>query len=278
VRQGFLVMSQGRGTFVRSTTPLASPDRPSAGASVSRKQRALLAIDQALGEILELGFNPWEARIFFDLKLRELESSSPTVKIGLIDCNPEALAQISAQMAPLPKVEVTKFLLDDILAAPARLGPDLDLFVVTSTHTGQLANLLDGERPLSSVAMTLSADTAAALARIPREAKVGILCKSQRFGELIQRACARYCALDANPEIAHWDLDEETAPLLERVDTLILPTAYQALCPPAELPLLQQFLGGGQAILYHFEMDQGSLLSLSEQVQQILRARAGTDR
>jgi len=177
-------------------------------------------------------------------------------------------------MAPLSHVEVTRFLLDDVLSAPERLGPDLDLLVATSTHAAQLAEFLDTERPLCTVVMTLSTDTAAQLARIPRAAKVGILCKSQRFGEIIQRASARYCQLDTLPEVVCWDLGEKTAPLLERVDTLILPKTYQALCPPEELEALLHYLDGGQSILYHFEMDQGSLLSLTEQTQRVLRARA----
>jgi len=275
MRQGFIVMNQGRGTFVRSTTPLGSiSDRSGGGAPASRKQQALLTIDRALGEILDLGISPREARIFFDLKLRELEGTGPTVKIALIDCSPEALAQITAQMAPLTKVEVTRFLLDDIFANPARLGPDLDLLVVTSTHAAQLAEFLHADRPLTTIVMTLSTDTVAQLARIPAEAKVGILCRSRRFGEITQRACERYCRLDSPPEVVRWDLDEDASALLARVDTLILPKAYQTLCPPEQLPELQRYLGSGHAVLYHYEMDQGSLLTLTEQVQAVLRARA----
>jgi len=277
VRQGFIVMNQGRGTFVRSTTPLGSiSDSASSGAPTSRKQKALMAIDRALGEILDLGISPWETRIFFDLKLRELEASGPTVKIGLIDCNPEALEQLANQVAHLPKVEVSKFLLDDILSAPGHLGLDLDLFVVTSTHMAQVAPLLGPDRLVATVVMTLSTDTVAQLARIPRDAKVGILCKSKRFGEFIQRTTGRYCQLDSSPVMVSWDLHEEAARLLETVDVLILPKAYQTLCPPEELLTLQHFLSSGQTILYHFEMDQGSLLSLNEQIQQLLKSRAET--
>lgn len=272
-RQGFIIMTQGRGTFVRSTTPLGV-DRTESGDRASRKQKALLAIDRALGEILDIGISPREARIFFDLKLRELEGRGPTVKIGLIDCSPEALVQISAQMRPLTNVEITRVLLDDVLARPERLGPELDILVATSTHAAQLAEFLDTERPLATVAMTLSNDTAAALARIPKDAKVGILCKSKRFGEIIQRAVDRYCELETPPALCRWDLGDTARPLLSRVDVLILPKAYQTLCPPEELQALEQYLGCGRSILYHFEMDQGSLLSLTEQVGQVLKMRA----
>jgi len=272
VRQGFIVMNQGRGTFVRSTTPLGSvvnPERTPA----SRKQTALLAIDRALGEIMDLGISPREARIFFDLKLRELEGAGPTVKIGLIDCNPEALAQIRSQMAPLSKVEITSYLIDDLFENPARLGPEFDLLVVTSTHAAQLAEFLNTERPFVSVVMSLSTDTVAQLARIPRTAKVGILCQSQRFSEIIERACGRFCELDTPPQLARWNSGEETAALLERIDTLILPKSYQSLCPPEMLSFVQRFIARGNSVLYHFEMDQGSLFSLTEQVEQALRGR-----
>jgi len=277
-RRGYIVMHQGRGTFVRPTAPerLAPIAAPSAAkGTASRKQRAIQAVDRALGEILALGLSPQEARIFFDLRLREFEDMAPVIKIGLIDCSPEALAEICSQIAPLPHVEATSYLLDDVLRAPDLLAQDLDLLVLTTTHLAPLTERLETDIPLFTVVMTLSTDTAAQLARISTDAKVGILCKSQRFSAIIQRACMRYCRVGTPPRTILWNGGEDVSTALQEVDTLILPTAYETICPPDELPALEEALSRVSSVIYHFEMDRGSLLSLTSQIQQVLDARMG---
>jgi len=277
-RRGFIVMHQGRGTFVRPTAPerlspiavSTSPD-----GTQSRKQRAIQAVDRALGEILALGLTPSEARIFFDLRLRELEDMGPVIKIGVIDCSAEALAEICSQIAPLPNVEATSYLLDDVVRQPERLSPDLDLLVLTTTHLAQLTERLDTDQPLATVVMTLSPDSAAQLARTPRESRVGIFCGSQRFSGLIQRSCTRYCRLNAPPRAIQWGKGDDISAFLQEIDTLILPTAYQSLCPPEELALLEEAMPNLRTVVYHYEMDQGSLLSLTNRIQRVLDVRVG---
>jgi len=261
-RQGYIEKSQGRGSFVRHVDP---------GSPSSRKQQALAAIGRAFDEILALGLSPREARIFFDLKLRELEDMGPVLRIGVIDCSPEALVEIYSQIAPLSNVEVYSYLLQDILAVPERLGPGLDLLLTTNTHFTQLSGHLGPERPLIAVALTLWADTAVSLSRIPRDAQVGILCKSPRFGEIILGACLKYCRLDRPPKTLFWGSLHETTRFLGEIDSLILPRGYQTLCPPEELSLINAH---PQPLLYRYEMDQGSLLTLTDQLRQLLKSRA----
>lgn len=275
VRRGLLVMHQGRGTFVRPLSPgrINHAQSPTTEAGqINRKQRALEAIDRALGEILALGLGPKEARIFFDLRLRELESLGPVIRIGVIDCNPEAIAEIQNQLAPLPNVEVSTYLMDDILRNVQQIDTDLDLFVITTTHIAQLNYLLDPNRPLAAVAMGLSPDTVAEIAQTPKKSRLGILCKSQRFSNFILRAANRYSTLETPPKVLH--LGEGNSSLesfLAQVDTLILPTAWSQLFSPEEISLIEQ--AEKKQILYHFEMDQGSMLSLTNQVQQMLHSR-----
>lgn len=275
VRRGLLVMHQGRGTFVRPLSPgrITHTQSPTTEAGhVNRKQRALEAIDRALGEILALGLGPKEARIFFDLRLRELESVGPVIRVGVIDCNPEALAEIKNQLVPLPSVEVSAYLMDDILRNAEQIDTDLDLFVITTTHIAQLNELLDPSRPLATVAMSLSLDTVAKIAQMSKTTRLGILCKSQRFSHFISRAVNRYSKLETYPKILHLGEDDHClTEFLTEVDALILPTAWQELFLAEEVA--QIISAKKKEILYHFEMDQGSMLSLTSQVQQILHSR-----
>jgi len=276
-RRGFIVMHQGRGTFVRPTAPERLPPiSASATGAQSRKQRAIQAVDRALGEILALGLTPSEARIFFDLRLRELEDLGPVIKLGVIECSAETLAEICSQIAPLPHVEAHSYLLDDVIRQPNQLTSDLDLLVLTTTHLAQLTERIDTDQSLATVVMTLSPDTAAQLARLPRDSQVGIFCGSQRFSGLIQRSCTRYSRLDMPPRAMLWGRENKLSSFLQEIDTLILPTAYQTLCPKEELSILEEALPHLKTVIYHYEMDQGSLLSLTNRIQQTLDAHIGT--
>ena len=277
VRRGLLVKHQGRGTFVRPLSPgrLQTPTSPTTVAGVqSRKQRALESIDRALGEILALGLTPQEARIFFDLRLRELEDMGPVTKIGVIDCSPEALSQINEQIAPLPNVESYRYLLDDVIRNPGLVDPELDLIVITTTHIAQLTDRLDPSIPLAAVAMSLSPDTSAKLARVPRGSGVGIVCGSQRFSNIMLRAVTRYCRINEEPRVFHWgEGADKLSRILLGLDAVVLPASYEEVCPPEELDALKAGIEGKRVIFYHFDMDQGSMLSLRNQIQQTLHAR-----
>ena len=275
VRRGLLVMHQGRGTFVRPLSPgrINHAQNPTTEAGqTNRKQRALEAIDRALGEILALGLGPREARIFFDLRLRELESVGPVIKVGVIDCNPEALIEIKHQLAPLPSVEVFTYLMDDIAKNPEQLEADLDLFVITTTHIAQLTDKLDQSIPLAAVVMIFSPDTVAEIAQRSKNASFGILCKSPRFSGLISRVIHRYAKTDHPPETFLFGENiTELNHFLQKIDTLILPTAWMELCSPEERNIISA--AHQKQIMFHFEMDQGSMLSLTNQVQQMLHNR-----
>ena len=269
VQQGYIVMNQGRGTFVRSATPII-PEGLSG--LVSRKEQALLAIDRALGEILELGLSPREARIFFDLKLRELEGMGPVVRLGIVECCAEALVEIKNLIAHLPNVSISEFLLDDVLASPSVLAPNLDLLVSTETHAAQLRETLGEAHPMATVSMLLSPDTAAGLVRLPRDRRVGILCGSAQFQTIIHTACSRYCDLNTPPRAILWDEPTDFSEAFAGLDTLILPAMYQSLCPAPLLEATQTFLASRQAVIYHFVMDRDSLLALTRTVQELLNA------
>ena len=256
---GLIRKIQGRGTFVNDLNQ-----------AVSKKEQAMAAIDQLLERLDELAFSPQEIRIFLDLKLRAREQTIKNVRVGAIDCSPEALSIISLQLSELPHVDLYEFLLDAVLSGQQSFDPDVDLLITTASHFQELKALLPHNHKLIQMVLSVSPQTAAELARIPARANVGILCASQRFSELITNACKKYCVLDQAPQISFFG-DDGLDRFLSACDWLILPPNHLRFSSTLEASHLQSFNRSGKILSFHYQIEQGSMLYVSDRIETIYR-------
>ncbi len=260
--EGLIKKQQGKGTFVYQ-----QPEEKTLG----KKEQATLAMDRLLEQLEELGFSLRDIRIILDLKLREREESYRHVRIGAVDCSPEALSVIMDQLAGFPGADVFEYLLQPILDSPSQFNPGWDIYITTPTHYQELSEKMPAGSRLIQVVLSVSAETILELARIPREKKVGILCSSRRFGDIIKRACRRYCRLDQEPQVYYFgDPEAEaTAAFLKDTEQLILPLNYLRFSSAREQNLLAQYTANNKPVIFQYQMEQGSLLYLAEQIQRV---------
>ncbi len=262
VQLGLIEMVQGRGTFVHD----ASPNQV-----LGKKDQAMTAIDSLLDLMESLAFTPQEIRIFLDLKLREREQTIKNVRVGAVDCSPEALSVISGQISALPHVDIYEYLLDAILNDPTAFDPDMDLLITTASHYQQLKTLLPPDKKLIQLVLSIAPQTAVELSRIPAGARIGILCASKRFADLIAAACAKYCAPECRPEVAYLGSGNLDG-FLAGHDWLILPPNHLHFCSVHEQSLLKSFSRNGKLILYQYQIEKGSMLYIEEAIDAIWRA------
>ena len=62
-----------------------------------------------------MGFSPMEINIFLNLKLREHAEGDASVKVAVVECNPENLSQMCEQLRHVDGVELFSFTVDKIL-------------------------------------------------------------------------------------------------------------------------------------------------------------------
>lgn len=260
-QHGLVQKTQGRGTFVRDV--LSQP-------TTSKKEQALAAIDELLDRMRELSFSIQDTRIFLDLKLRERENSVQNVRIGAVDCSPEALSMISSQVSELPYVDVYQYLLQPILDAAQPFSPNLDIVVTTPSHFDALREKMPPDQNLQRMVLAPTPGVVLELARIDAEEQVGILCVSERFSSIVQAACQKYCILHTPPKTAQFG--DNLQGFFHGIDQLILPPNYLQFCSPQELNQIQEYRKGGKIILYEYSIQKGSLLHLEEQIERIYRA------
>lgn len=259
-RLGLIEKAQGKGSFVRDWNE---------GKSQGKKEQALTAIDGLLDEMSRLGFSMWDTRIFLDLKMREREQLVDNVRIGAVDCSVEAISVMYDQILELPHVDAYEFLLQPILDAPGPFDPGLDILITTPAHFEELALKLPSKSNLIRMVMAISGNTLLELARIPPEATVGIICLSERFANIVARACEQYCILKKTPEIAYFGNYKAVRALALKSDRLIFPPNYMRFASAGERDVLSDHERKSSPVIYRYQIERGSLLYLEEEVVRI---------
>jgi DNA-binding transcriptional regulator YhcF (GntR family) len=261
-QSGLIRKTRGSGTFVYSAKIEQG----------STKTKAMQAIDEMLDKVQELSFSLNNIRIFLDLKLREREEQVQHVLVAAVDCNPEALSMMCGQIAELPHTEVSKYLLDEVLKSPGHFNPAADMVVTTSTHYEALiGKMMPGSQPCR-LAMTVATDTALELAALPPETRLGIITASERYSQLMLRACGVYGKL-ANPvKVAFFGNKNSIQQQIKECDQLLVPSNYELFASREEAALIQSCEKIRRPLFYHYQVERGSLLFLEEQAERIFKA------
>lgn len=259
---GLVEKAQGRGTFI-------SMRQENTG---SRKEQAMAAIDKLLEELTRQDFSPAEIGIFLDLKLRSLAEQEAKVKVGVLECNPEALHYMTEQLRSIPQVDLYSYLTEQIERYPYELREDLDLVVTTAAHGEFLQSILPASARTAKVALRLSSDCLSQIIKLRRGKRAGILCYSARFGALLHSTCVRYTDSVELPEPLRFDQIEDMAAYLETVDTVLLPRDYKKYCTAQAARELE--LHREKLILCSYEMDEGSFIYLQEKCKRLLEEKS----
>ncbi len=257
---GFVEKAQGRGTFV--SYQRLNPE--------SRKDRALVAIDQLLEELEAMGLSPGEINIFLNLKLRERAEQQAPVKMAFLESSPECISQISRQLGRIPQTELYTELLSNVIRYPYRLAEDLDLIVTTAQGAQELRPHLPAGKRIILVALRPDPQCMGRIIKLRPGQKVGFLCASAAFGSLLQQTCSQY-AEDA--ELAEPLLfgDETMRTYAARMDAVLVPEGYEKYCTPLQAEVLRSHPG---LLPCSYELDEGSYLYLQEKTKRIMEAKS----
>ena len=251
---GMIEKIRGRGTFICQKQMDA----------VSRKDRAMAAIDNLLDSLEEMGFSAGEVNIFLDLKLRQRMEKVSFLKVAVLECNPETLSQMAEQLRDVGNVEVCSYLVDNALEYPYSMAEEMDLIVTTTAHAAVLAQLLPEKEKLVRIALRPNPRCLAKIIKLRHGASVGIATHSERFAQVLQETCNTYnhgIAL-SSPALFSQITDWES--WLQDKDAVLVPKNYESYCSASRE--LRQFGERKKLILCGFEMDEGSFLYLEERI------------
>lgn len=263
-KEQLIEMVQGRGTFV-CYRPLDK---------ASRKKQAMAAIDDLFDQLAALDFTEAEVRIILNLKLREREENAQSLKVAVVDCNPETLMHMSAQLRKIEDVELYSYLLSDILAYPYKLSEEMDLVVTTTEHVEELRQCLAAPQKLLRVALRLSPRCVAKLVRLPAGKKVGLLCASEKFASLLLGACRQYSDDDVQPSVRLFDRELDTKQYLSDKDVILVPDDYERFFDAQTNLSLRELDENSRLIRCAYRIDEGSTIHLEEKIARLKEKRA----
>jgi len=265
VRRRLIEAAPGRGSFV-------APDRH--GPAESRKDKALRLIDELIDELVRLKFTAHDIRIFFDLRLLGREEDLENLNVAAIDCNPEALSIFERQFQIIPHVNLARILIDDLFADPAgdeRLR-SFDLVLSTTTHYQEVLERFPELRPkMVQVAVAPTRGSVIALARLAPSQKIGIVCESHRFLEIVLDHLKAFDIPAAAVEPLFWSELGRLDAYLAKLDAVILPAGYSLQRNREHLAAIQEFTErGGSIIAFDYQIERGSLLNVEERLRTLL--------
>lgn len=259
LKQGIIDMRQGRGTFIASST-----DK-----QISRKEKAMEILEDALDELQSLGFSAREIDIFFKLKLGERDFDDGAVKVTVIDCNMEALNSIARQIERLVDADVYKILLDDLLKNPYEVDKEVDLVVTTKTHLSQVEKCVVEKEKLVPSVLTPAPRTIMGLAKLDANAKVCVASTSHKFFEIVEMGCAKLTMDTGMLKSAIFGKAGEIAGALKYAEALVVPPDYLTYCNDEESNAIMEFAKTKAVIVYEYQMDEGSVLYLTKKLRDI---------
>lgn len=264
-KKGLVHIVRGSGHFVSGASETSV---------LNRKEKAVNLISRMLSKLERMNFSYKEIKNFFHLIIMEREQRLGNFHIAIIDCNPEALSIFEKQLMLLSNVNVYKFLLEDLFTIenPGECFKQYDLILTTTTHYNDIVKLLqDIKKRIVKAAVSPSQQTIVEIAGIKKNAKVGIVCRSNVFCTIVKERLADFqIGIKKLDAVIGWEIKEIEEFLLKK-DIIIVPPDIIFSNNKELKPFLNLFTErGGRFIKFDYQMERGSLIHIDEQISSLL--------
>ncbi len=210
--EGWLETKVGSGTFVKK------------GLSVTKSPELDPIIDRALDRALDLGLSLDEIADRFIARLMARSIDLAERRVLVVECNHEALSQISTAVKEQVGAEVYGALIQDLEAHPgrvAKLTANKDLVVCGFNHLKELRRLA-GDLPIEVLGVMFKPEVRIIneLVRLPAGTRVGFTCVNQRSTETFFNEVALAGGGSLVRIMAGQDRPEELKAMIESCDVI----------------------------------------------------------
>lgn len=242
-----------------------------------RLTRSNEIVDQMFNELEKLQMTTQEMSTLINLKLLERESTSEKIKVALIECRWEILYTFQKQLAHIHHMELSFFLLDEVIESSqvASHAMSCDVVLTTATHYFHLCREVPKlEAKLVEIVITWSQKTVFELASIKENAHVGVLYSSPRTIHLVQSAlnyfkiqCRSFSAFNEhNKRCLEEFIFNQTIVIAEPISCIFKDDGKN--------PLAQKYESrGGKLLKFEHIIDKGSLLIIEQTVSHLLERK-----
>lgn len=265
---GVIEVVHGRGSFVSFRQDVIAE---------GRKEAAIRLIRELLLRLEELKFSHREMATLVELMIMEREERLENLFIAVVDCNRDCLDIYERQLGPASRLQVAKFLLDDVLKAddPARKLAPFELIVTSATHYTQILGAAPKLKDrIVPMILSLSQEAVMTLAQIRASQRIGIWCRSRQFLDIIRRRLKEFNLPATQVAQAVGESIPDLREFLKDVDVLIVPPGGLPAPDKAAAAALEAFGDrGGRVVKFDYQIERGSLAHVEERLKELMRRR-----
>lgn len=260
VKNGTIVVVQGKGSFIKDNTKMDN-----------QKPRTIHVIDKYLDRLTELGFSLDEIEMYVAQKLKERGEKQDTMRIAVIECCPESLANMVASVSVFSGTEIVGLLLDDVLANPELLFDDYSLIVAADVHMVLVESLVPSLiKKTVPISFCLCPQTIHEIASFRPEDRLGVFGGTKRF---LDSVCHELEILDDTIKLKGVFLSPSTADFevfLEKLTALLVAPCYKDYATPEQKEMIDRFLArGGRLVFFDYTFERGSFMYMEELLRKV---------
>lgn len=236
-------------------------------------------IDMTIEELKMLNISIVEISRLINLKLLEHENHSEKIKVAIIECRWDILYMFEKQLAHLHNIELSLFLVDDVLKSPFVLKHVMkcDILLTTASHYFDICKKNPVLQPkLVEIVTTWDQKTIFSLASIAEDSHIGVLYSSPRTIDLVESALKyfelKYLTFSAFNENNKRSLED----FLKKQTVLIAEPLSSIFENDGQNSLAQNFKNrGGKLIKFEHIIDDGSLMIIEQTISKSWEEKTG---
>jgi len=225
----------------------------------SRREILAKNVKHSVEEALSMGFTLDDYRGYVEAFLHEKEEQFCHLKLAFVECNREQLMYFSDHLVPDSGVQIVPLLLKDIRSKSKEAITELknaDCVVTSFFHKEELENLLpDNGPPLVGIYLQPEMPTIVKIARMPVDAKIGLIASSKQFLGEMQRALEKMeIAIDRFQTYCKRDSIEDLRHFVQSIDEFVV--------SPSRKEEVESVAGGKNIVEFIFAPDKASINSI----------------
>ncbi len=213
---GVIASRQGRGTFVC--------DRDDNVRLGNRRELLKKVIDMALEESLQLGFTFHDFMQLAAVRTEQKAALLNRAQVVFIECNREQVEYLSRKLE-FGGVHITPVVIDDLRKDgfdDLELVDSADLVVTTFFHFDEVQSLLGHSRTVLAIALDPELETIVKIARVPEDARGGLVCRSDNFAGKVRLALKQAGLGKLHLDVTTTADETVLKSFLQTVDTVIV--------------------------------------------------------
>lgn len=261
-RQNIVVTRQGSGTFIMRDEGLSGR---------RRKEKAVSILNKAIADLTQLGVSSTETERLFDFCMSQMPKK--VIDIAIIHEAPELLLDFKRQLSYLPDVSVSIFILESITedANPEDLLRGFDIVVAPTGGSHDIAGMLPGIKDkIVKSAISPISETMIQLSAMPRNSRVGIICRSNTFLAIVKDFLRDYDFEEENI-LSFFEMDYTIETYFPGgIDALIsFGDAHIFTNPEFKFRNEEFWAKGGKIIAFKHHIERGTLIYIEDKVRNI---------